>query len=42
MKFRLAACVLGLLLPLSCVAADDGELWEVTSQMNIPGMPKLF
>ncbi len=28
-----------LLLPLSCIAADDGELWEVTSQMNIPGMP---
>jgi hypothetical protein len=30
---------MGLLLPLSCLAADDGELWEVTSQMNIPGMP---
>jgi hypothetical protein len=36
---RLAASVIGLLLPFSILAADDGELWEVTSKMNIPGMP---
>ncbi len=39
MKLRIAASALGLLLPFACIAADDGELWEVTSKMNIPGMP---
>src|SRR5260221_4762052 len=39
MHVRIAASVLGLLLPFFAVAADDGELWEVTTQMNIPGMP---
>jgi hypothetical protein len=28
-----------LSLPLAVAAADDGELWEVTTQMNVPGMP---
>jgi len=39
MKTRFAISVLFLLLPFACIAADDGELWEVTTQMNIPGMP---
>jgi len=39
MQVRIAASVLVLLLPFSALAADDGELWEVTTQMNIPGMP---
>jgi len=39
MRIHAAAFATGLLLPLFCLAADDGELWEVTSQMNIPGMP---
>jgi hypothetical protein len=39
MPTRLAALVLGVLLPLAGLAADDGELWEVTTQMNVPGMP---
>ena len=28
-----------LALPLSAAAQPKGELWEITSQMNIPGMP---
>jgi hypothetical protein len=28
-----------LALPLSALAQSTGELWEITSQMNIPGMP---
>jgi hypothetical protein len=39
MPIRLAALALGIFLPLAAHAADDGELWEVTTQMNIPGMP---
>ena len=35
---RLALAAI-LLLPLALGAAQDGELWEVTSQMNVPGMP---
>ena len=33
----LAAAVLAL--PLAAAAQGSGELWEITSQMNIPGMP---
>ena len=36
MRF-LAAVVLAL--PLVAAAQNTGELWEITSQMNIPGMP---
>jgi hypothetical protein len=39
MSIRIAIAAFGLLLPLTGLAADDGELWEVTTQMNIPGMP---
>lgn len=39
MRIHIAAFAMGVLLPLSCFAADDGELWEITTQMNIPGMP---
>lgn len=39
MKTRFAALVLAALLPFAATAADDGELWEVTTQMNVPGMP---
>jgi len=28
-----------LALPLAAAAQSNGELWEITSQMNIPGMP---
>lgn len=34
-----AALVSAALLPFAAPAADDGELWEITTQMNIPGMP---
>jgi hypothetical protein len=33
----LAAAVFGM--PQRSFAAQDGELWEVTTQMNVPGMP---
>jgi len=36
MRF-LAAAVLAL--PLVAVAQNNGELWEISTQMNIPGMP---
>ena len=39
MGIRLAALAACALLPFAALAADDGELWEVTTQMNIPGMP---
>jgi hypothetical protein len=39
MKTLFAALAFATLLPLAATAADDGELWEVTTQMNIPGMP---
>jgi len=26
-------------LPLAAAAQNTGEMWEITSQMNIPGMP---
>ena len=38
MQVRIATSAFCLLLPFACVAADDGELWEVASQMNIPGI----
>ena len=34
-----AAAAVAMLLSSAALAANDGELWEVTSQMNIPGMP---
>jgi hypothetical protein len=37
-RSRLALAAI-LSLPLAVLAAQDGELWEVTSQMNVPGMP---
>ena len=36
-KRFLAAAVLAL--PLVAVAQNNGELWEISTQMNIPGMP---
>jgi hypothetical protein len=39
MKTLFAALAFATLLPFAATAADDGELWEVTTQMNIPGMP---
>jgi hypothetical protein len=38
MRTRFLAAVV-LALPLVAAAQDTGELWEITSQMNIPGMP---
>ena len=38
MRMRLLAAVV-LALPLVAAAQNTGELWEITSQMNIPGMP---
>jgi len=38
MKMRFFATAL-LALPLVAAAQNTGELWEITSQMNIPGMP---
>jgi hypothetical protein len=38
MKIRLLGCVL-LALPLCAAAQNTGDLWEISSQMNIPGMP---
>jgi hypothetical protein len=34
-----AMVVLPLLWPLAAVAQDKGELWEVTTKVEIPGMP---
>ena len=34
-----AALFAALALPLSSLAAGQDELWEVTTQMNMPGMP---
>jgi hypothetical protein len=35
-----ACALVGLLsIPCAALAAQDGELWEVTTQMNVPGMP---
>jgi len=35
-----AFALIGLLsIPCAALAAQDGELWEVSTQMNIPGMP---
>ena len=41
MRMHFVATVLVALaaLPIAAVAQDTGELWEITSQMNIPGMP---
>ena len=38
MRMRMLAAVV-LALPLVAAAQNTGELWEITSQMNIPGMP---
>lgn len=38
MKTRFFAAAV-LALPLVAAAQNNGELWEITSQMNIPGMP---
>jgi hypothetical protein len=38
MKTRFFAAAV-LALPLAAAAQSSGELWEITSQMNIPGMP---
>ncbi|HET7671573.1 MAG TPA: DUF3617 family protein [Burkholderiales bacterium] len=38
MKSRFFAAVV-LALPLVAGAQDSGELWEISTQMNIPGMP---
>jgi regulator of sigma D len=38
MGMRILAAVV-LALPLVAAAQNAGELWEITSQMNIPGMP---
>lgn len=39
MKQRRLALAAILSLPLAVLAAQDGELWEITSQMNMPGIP---
>ena len=38
MRIGLIACAL-LALPFSVAAQTTGEMWEISSQMNIPGMP---
>lgn len=38
MRIGLFACAI-LALPLSVAAQNNDELWEIKSQMNIPGMP---
>ena len=38
MRMHFLATVM-LALPLVAAAQDTGELWEISSQMNIPGMP---
>jgi hypothetical protein len=38
MPLRFLAAALAA-LPLLAVGQNTGELWEITSQMNIPGMP---
>jgi len=38
MRMRFFAGML-LALPLAAAAQNSGELWEISSQMNIPGMP---
>lgn len=38
MRTGVIACAL-LALPLSAAAQNTDELWEITSQMNVPGMP---
>jgi hypothetical protein len=38
MEMRFLAAVV-LALPLVAVAQNTGELWEISTQMNIPGMP---
>ena len=38
MRMRFLTAVV-LALPLVAAAQNTGELWEITSQMNIPGMP---
>ena len=38
-KTFFAAAIVALALPLATYAAGQDELWEITSQMNMPGMP---
>ena len=38
MRMRFFATLLAA-LPLAAAAQNTGEMWEITSQMNIPGMP---
>jgi Protein of unknown function (DUF3617) len=39
-SLRLAATIVVLFVwPLPAVAQDTGELWEVTTKMDMPGMP---
>ena len=38
MRIGLIACA-ALALPFSVAAQTTGEMWEISSQMNIPGMP---
>jgi hypothetical protein len=39
MNKRIFGAALLAALPLAAAAQSSGELWEITSQMNIPGMP---
>jgi len=39
MNMRFLAVAFSAALPLAAVAQGSGELWEITSQMNMPGMP---
>lgn len=39
MKISFFVCALAALLVSNNAAAQSGELWEISSQMNIPGMP---
>jgi hypothetical protein len=38
-RIQLAATAVLLCLPLAVLAAGQDELWEVTTQMNMPGLP---
>lgn len=38
-KISIAVVIASLLIPLATRAAEDGQLWEVTSQMDMPDMP---
>ena len=38
-RFALIAACLAAVLPGAAAAQNNGELWEISSQMNMPGMP---